>query len=107
MNDKNLLPQIAEDEDDEMKAIYMQCEENDTVTSMARTELENYNKNLEDQIKVLKDRLASKDKQHLDELEHYKQACDGNILNVNKKADFTLKQTFHPQKNYTLSLGLG
>ena len=51
MNDKNLLPQIAEDEDDEMKAIYMQCEENATVTSMARTELDNYNKNLEDQIK--------------------------------------------------------
>ena len=54
MTDKHLLPQIAEDEINSMD------NEIDVTTNlkvMSRAELEDYNKILEDQVKLLKDRL--------------------------------------------------
>ena len=52
MNEKHLLPQIVEDEDDLGSVL-----SNDNVSIMSRGELESYNQILEDQVKLLKDRL--------------------------------------------------
>lgn len=61
MNEKNLLPQIAEDEGDEVNetSIFpIEHEETNTVKRMSRTELEDYNKMLEDRVTLLTERLT-------------------------------------------------
>lgn len=61
MNEKNLLPQIAEGEGDEVSETSIspiEHEKTNTVNSMSRTELEDYNKMLEDRVKLLAERLT-------------------------------------------------
>ena len=61
MNEKNLLPQIAEDEGDEVNETSItpiEHEVTNTVNSMSMTELEEYNRMLEDRVKLMAERLT-------------------------------------------------
>ncbi len=83
--EEKALPKILEDVDDKevTKTHDSACS---NISSMSKEELETYNQILQDQVKLLKDRLGqveelhkSREKKHADEMEQFKEAYESNL----------------------------